>query len=260
MHDIDRTTMEFGQETGYEGEQFEFNEGEWGESGGLNEQMEAEFANELLNVSNEAELDRFLGDFIKKVGSVAGKVIRSPVGKAVGGVLKGVAKKALPLAGGAIGGYFGGPLGAKIGSGLASAAGGALGLEGEWEGESEDEGARKFVRIASDTVQKAARAPQGADPRQVAQSAALQAARRHAPGLLQQRGARQPAQGGMGACPSGGGGHKQGGPSGSDPGGGKPSGGQSGGGGKSGGDKSSGGGGQSGRWSRQGNTIILHGA
>lgn len=241
MHDIDRTTMEFGQETGFEGEQFEFNEGEWGESGGLNEQMEAEFANELLNVSNEAELDRFLGDFIKKVGSVAGKVIRSPVGKAVGGVLKGVAKKALPLAGGAIGGYFGGPLGAKIGSGLASAAGGALGLEGEWEGENNEyEGARKFVRIASDTVQKAARAPQGADPRQVAQSAALQAARRHAPGLLQQRGGRQQAQGGMGACPSAGG---------SGFGGQQMQGGFGG-----------GGGGQSGRWSRQGNTIILHGA
>jgi hypothetical protein len=203
--------------------------------------MEAEFANELLNVSNEAELDRFLGDFIKKVGSVAGKVIRSPVGKAVGGVLKGVAKKALPLAGGAIGGYFGGPLGAKIGSGLASAAGGALGLEGEWEGENQEyEGARKFVRIASDTVQKAARAPQGADPRQVAQSAALSAARKHAPGLLQGRGGRQ-AQGGMGmgACPSGGGSGGYSVPSSQGFGG---------------------GGGQSGRWSRQGNSIILHGA
>jgi hypothetical protein len=247
MHDIDRTTMEFGQEMGFEGEQFEYNEGEFGEGESLNEQMEAEFAHELLSVSNEQELDRFLGDFIKKVGSVAGKVIRSPVGKAVGGVLKGVAKKALPLAGGAIGGYFGGPLGARIGSGLASAAGGALGLEGEWEGENQEyEGARKFVRIASDTVRKASRAPQGADPRQVAQSAALQAARKHAPGLLQQRGGRQGQGGGqssMGACPSGGsmgGGFSNSSPSAQGYGGGS--------------------GGQSGRWSRQGNNIVLHGA
>lgn len=30
MHDIDRTTMEYGQEmSGYEGEQFEFGQGEW---------------------------------------------------------------------------------------------------------------------------------------------------------------------------------------------------------------------------------------
>ena len=120
----------------------------------LSEADEIQLAGELLEVTNEAELDRFLGDFIKKVGSVAGQVIRSPVGQAVGGVLKGVAKKALPMAGGAIGGYFGGPLGAKIGSGLASAAGSALGLEAE-QLEQEDrefEGAKQFVKVAADTV------------------------------------------------------------------------------------------------------------
>ncbi|RSZ57848.1 hypothetical protein HF313_24400 [Massilia atriviolacea] len=233
MHDIDRTTMEYGQETSsFEGEQFEFGQGEWSGETGLNEQQEAEFAQELLNVNSEAELDQFLGDFIRKVGATAGRVIRSPVGQAVGGVLKGVAKKALPLAGGAIGGYFGGPLGAKIGSGLASAAGGALGLEAEMSGEDREyEGARQFVRLAADTVQKASQAGGSGDPRSIAQNAAMAAARQHAPGLLK-RGA---AGGGCSSC--GAGGMGQGGAMGS-----------------------GGGRGASGRWSRQGNKIVIYGA
>jgi hypothetical protein len=232
MHDIDRTTMEYGQEmSSFEGEQFEFGQGEWGGEMGMNEQQEAEFANELLNVTNEGELDRFLGDFIRKVGSVAGKAIRSPIGQAVGGVLKGVAKKALPLAGGALGAYVGGPLGAKIGSGLASAAGSALGLEGEFTGEDREyEGARQFVRLAADTVNRASRATSG-DPRAIAQNAATAAARQHAPGLLNRGaigGACVNAPQGGGFAPAGGGG--------------------------------GGGSGASGRWARQGNKIVLYGA
>lgn len=200
MHDIDRTQMEYSAELpGFQSEEFEsgeygeydeFGQGEWsGESGGdglLSEADEVQLASELLAVSNEAELEQFLGGLIKKVGRVAGKVIRSPIGSAIGGVLKGVAKKALPVAGGAIGGYFGGPLGAKIGSGLASAAGSALGLEAEAldQEDLEFEGARQFVRVAADTVKRAASAPAGMDPRAAAQAAAVAAAKRLAPGLL----------------------------------------------------------------------------
>ena len=195
MHDIDRTQLEFSSELpGFESgsfnsESFEFDN----EEGVLSEADEAELADELLGVSNEEELDQFLGSLIRKVAKGAGKVLSSPVGQAVGGVLKGVAKKALPLAGGALGGWVGGPLGAKIGSGLASAAGSALGLEGEsFDGEGEQyEGAKQFVRLAADTVTKAAAASPSADPRAVAQRAAMGAARQLAPGLLsgQQGGA-----------------------------------------------------------------------
>lgn len=194
MHDIDRTQMEFGAEapTGFEAEQFEFGEGEWSpEAGGLlSEADEYELASELLGVASEEELDQFLGKLIKRVGSAAGRLIRSPVGQAIGGVLKGVAKKALPLAGGALGGMVGGPLGAKIGSGLASAAGSALGLEGEAvaQEDQEFEGAKQFVRLAASTVNKAAAAPPSADPRATAQAAAMNAARQLAPGLLRQGG------------------------------------------------------------------------
>lgn len=200
MHDIDQTQREYNQEqlgfeTGFEAEQFEYAQDEWGAESGVaglfSEADEMELANELLGVSSEAELEQFLGDFIKKAGRIAGKVIRSPVGQAIGGVLKGVAKKALPLAGGAIGGYFGGPLGAKIGRGLATAGGKALGLEAEFmeQEDREFEGARQFVRLAADTVKKVASAPGNADPRSIAQSAATAAARQFAPGLLGKMGA-----------------------------------------------------------------------
>jgi hypothetical protein len=189
MHDIDRTTLEYGQEmSGFEAENFESDQGEWSGEGStmFSDAQEMELANELLSVTNEAELEQFLGSFLRKAASVAGKAIKSPVGQAIGGVLKGVAKKALPLAGGALGAYFGGPLGAKIGSGLASAAGNALGLEAETmeAEEREFEGARQFVRLAADTVNRATQARGNGDPRAIAQSAASAAARQFAPGLL----------------------------------------------------------------------------
>jgi uncharacterized protein (DUF697 family) len=243
MHDIDRTTLEFGQQE-YENENFEFGQGEWssesGPQGMFSEAEEMELANELLSVSNEAELEQFLGNFLRKAASVAGSVIKSPIGQAVGGVLKGVAKKALPLAGGAIGGYFGGPLGAKIGSGLANAAGNVLGLEAEaMSGEDREfEGAKQFVRLAADTVNRAAQA-RGGDPRSVAQAAATAAARQLAPGLLSKGGAQGMQLGGMG----GGMGRAQCGNGGS-------------GGGMSGGGIS---GGRGGRWMRHGQKIVLYG-
>jgi hypothetical protein len=88
------------QETGYESTLGEV--GYEAESP-LSETEEMEFATELLEITNEAELDHFLGKLIKgawkgirKVGSVVGRVARP-----LGGILKGIAKKALPLAAGA---------------------------------------------------------------------------------------------------------------------------------------------------------------
>ncbi|MEQ1636578.1 MAG: hypothetical protein ABL903_07790 [Methylococcales bacterium] len=178
-------TFEFNPEmTSYENEQFEFGQSEWGEI--FNEGELMELTAELLEITNEAELDRFLGDLIKKAGRAIGTVVKSPIGQAVGGVLKGVAKKALPIAGGALGAYFGGPLGAKIGSGLASAAGNALGLEFEAlsQEDREFEGGKQFVKFAADTVKNAVSAPPSVDPRSTAQTAATTAAQKYAPNLL----------------------------------------------------------------------------
>ena len=85
-------------------ESFEYDfEAENSESGVFNESEEMELAAELLEVRDEAELEQFLGDLIKKAGSAIGKVVKSPIGQAIGGVLKAAAKKALPLAGSALG-------------------------------------------------------------------------------------------------------------------------------------------------------------
>jgi hypothetical protein len=195
MHDIDRVRLETQTETEtleavpFEAEQFEFPQseapsGETGELFGETEQME--LASELLEVTNEAELDRFLGDLIQRAGQAVGKFIRSPEGQAIGGVLKGAAKKVLPAIGSAVGGYLGGPTGAKLGGDAAAAAGRALGLELEGlSGEdAEFEIARRFVSFAGDAVKNMALAPPGLDPRGAASSAAAAAARAYAPGLL----------------------------------------------------------------------------
>jgi hypothetical protein len=139
-HDIDQTQLEYESE----GENFEYEQYEqyeWpGESGPVfSEAEEMELAAELMEVRDEQELDRFLSDVIKGAGRALGRVVRSPLGQAVGGMLNGVAKQALPLAGTAVGTWLGGPLGARIGSGLATMAGNAVGLEAEsWSQEDRE--------------------------------------------------------------------------------------------------------------------------
>lgn len=157
-----------------------------------------ELAAELLTVSNEAEMDQFLGSLFKKawqgvrkVGSAAGQIA-----KPLGGILKGIAKKALPIVGGALGSIIPVPgVGTAVGTALGSAASKAL--EAELEGlsleDQEFEVARRFVRLASTAAKRAASTPAGTDIR-TAVIAAIKAA------LEQQR--VQLASGG-GASPDG---------------------------------------------------------
>jgi len=176
---------EYSPEFTMETDEFAFEEEYTGEAGVFSEAELMELATELLEVSDENELDQFLGKLIKRAGRAVGKFVKSPAGKAIGGVLKGVAKKALPIAGGAVGGFFGGPLGAQLGSGLASAAGSAFGLEAYEMNEQDEqfEGAKQFVKMAGDTVQQAL-ATGGAN----AAAAAQAAAQKHLPGLFGGRG------------------------------------------------------------------------
>jgi len=148
----------------------------------LNEMQEMELAAELLSVTNEEELNQFLGGLIKK----AAGFIKSPVGKALGGVLKGIAKKALPIVGGAIGSFVAPGVGTAIGSSLGSAAGRLFGLEleGLSNEDREFEVARRIVRLGAVAARHAATAPRHIPPHHVARRAMTVAARRHAPGLL----------------------------------------------------------------------------
>jgi uncharacterized protein (DUF697 family) len=150
-------------------------EGEYGE---LGSEMETELAAELLEITNEQELEQFLGDIVKSVGSF----IRGPVGQAVGGVLKQVAKTALPAVGGALGSFVAPGIGTAIGSQLGSMASSALG-EYEVAGEQEFEVARKVVQLAQASAQHAASAPPDVPPQAVAEQAVARAAQQVMPGI-----------------------------------------------------------------------------
>lgn len=175
----------------YEGE----DEGELGQES--YQSLEAELAGELLEVSSEEELDRFLGKLAGSVLRGAGRFIKSPVGKALGGVLRTVAKTALPAVGGALGSMVLPGAGTAIGAKLGSLAGGLLEVgeaEQLGEAEAEYEAALRYVRFARAAVGNAARAPRDLPPRAVVRAASVSAARRHAPSLLRSgRRTPQPA-------------------------------------------------------------------
>lgn len=133
-----------------------------------------ELAAELLGVSSEDELDHFLGDFLRRASDLAGKFLRSPNGKALGGILKGIAPKVVPLIANAIAPGLGGPIASALG----------LELEGLSPEDQEFEAAKQYIRLGAEAVKQAAGAPEGADPREVAEAAMTQAAQQFAPGLL----------------------------------------------------------------------------
>lgn len=198
----------------------------------LSEDLELELAAELLSVSNEEELEQFLGDVFKTVTRAVGKVGKaiSPALGTLGQVLKGVAKVGLPIAGRVAGTFFGGPAGGAIGGKLGSLVSGAIKeAEGELEetlgeelspqqqeqflgdivggllgGELEavppaDRDlavARRFVRLASTAAQQLATQPAPRNPTAAAVKAVQSAG--HKLGF----GAR-PASGGLGQRASG---------------------------------------------------------
>ena len=166
MHDLD-TNMR---------ESFEY---EFEQEGIFGEAEVTQLASELMEVQNEAELEQFLGDLIKKAGSAVGSFIKSPAGQALGGLLKSAAKQALPMAGRALGGIVGGDTGAQLGSKVGQFASDQF----EVPGETEFETAKDFVRMAADAVKTVASAPAGANPATAAKAAITQAIQTHIPSL-----------------------------------------------------------------------------
>jgi hypothetical protein len=202
MHDIDRAMFEMAGEFESTGELYEtFETGET-EFEAESETHELELVTELLEVTSEAELDRFLGNLIGSAGSAIGSFARSGVGQALGGVLKTAARQALPQIGQIIGNAVapgqGGQLGARAGQWLGT----KFEMEGLSNEDREFETARGFVRFAQTAVRNAARNSPTSSPVVAAQQAAIASAQQHAPalvGLL--RSARPPT--GMGANSSG---------------------------------------------------------
>jgi hypothetical protein len=200
MHDIDRTALEtWGNGNEMEADEYE-SQYQYSFEGPFNEVEEMELASQLLEVTDEAELDQFLGDLFKKASRAVGGFIRGPIGRQLGGMLKGLAKKALPIAGGALGSFVPG-----IGTAIGTAAGGAaanlfeLELEGMSAEDQEFEIARHYVRLAGEAAQQAAQAPQNEAPQEAAKQALITAAQQHAPGLLAQAGQQGTSYGQQGA-------------------------------------------------------------
>lgn len=194
MHDIDRTQSESEYEPemdALESDSFEFTEeaelsGDTEAESPFTEEQEMEMAAELLEITDEAELDQFLGKLAGRAWGGIKKFARSSIGRKLGGLLKGVAKKALPVLGTAAGTFFGGPAGAAIGGKLGAAASRLfeLELEGMSAEDQEFEVARRVVRLAGAAAKKAASIPPTVEPLSAARAALTAAARRHAPGLL----------------------------------------------------------------------------
>ena len=131
-------------------------------TGEINQEEEMNLAAELLTVSNEQELNYFLGKLIRKVGRGFGKFAKSGLGKTVFGALRGVAKAALPTITGALGTMIPIP---GVGTALGAAAGNALAgaLEtGGMSGEDRDfEIARRVVRLGIESGRTLDNIPEG---------------------------------------------------------------------------------------------------
>lgn len=111
------------------------------------ENLELEMAYQLMEVSNEMELNQFIGNLMGKAlgaaRSAATSFINSPTGKGVGQYLVNFGKQTLPQlatqygaqAGGALGGRAGAAVGGRIGGSIGSRAGGWAGSKaGNWAG------------------------------------------------------------------------------------------------------------------------------
>lgn len=192
MHDIDRTTAEYNSgfdEFEYDDSEYdEYDDSEYGydnqyeifddhESANiLDDAEEMELAEELLSVTDDAEMDQFIGKLFRKVKKGVGRFMKSSVGRKLGGMLKQHAKKFLPQIGKKMGfdSFDPGKLGGMLG----------FELEGLDPEDQEFEAARSFVRLAAEAAKNASKAPSTANPVQVAKSALARATRSHAPGLL----------------------------------------------------------------------------
>lgn len=190
---------EYNQEYGYSNEM----QGEISsQEGTFSEATQMELASELLAVTNEAELDRFLGDLFKKAVGGVNKFMRSKTAKALGGILKKVAKVALPIAGRAGGAALAGlgvppQIGMQVGGALGDAASGMfeLELEGLSQEDREFEAAKAFVRFAGNAARQAASAPQHLPEGETARASITKSARKYAPGLLRRRSSSNSGRG-----------------------------------------------------------------
>lgn len=201
MHDLDRSDLVF-ESDGFDRGLEELDDGELdSDSSELDDNElgdddhevfdsaeQNELANRLLEVSDDQELDQFLGSMLRSAVRKLGPLTKGMAGP-LGGLLKGAMKKALPSLAGIAGSAIGGPVGAMIASKAAPYLGQVLGmeLEGLSPEDQELETAKQLVRMAGTAVNNAINGAGLGSPAQIAQQAVIDAARRYAPGLVRPR-------------------------------------------------------------------------
>jgi hypothetical protein len=197
MHDFDRTQPELDESEPYLDEsepygEYEFDVTELGFDGEYEfdateaEMDELELATNLLEVTDETELEEFLGKLVAGMAGAARQAVTSPTGRAVVGVLRDAARTAVPRIGATLGsgvvpGKVGRQFGAAAGRRLVNWLG--LELEGLSDEDAEFELARAFVRFGRDAGRRAFGGRISGPPATVAKKAAVAAARRQAPQL-----------------------------------------------------------------------------
>jgi hypothetical protein len=238
---------------------------EWGADEGpriadespLDESEEVDLASELLAAANEEELEQVVQRVVRPRPARPHRRRRRPPGPAaglqqeaspekrkkrrkrrrsfLGSALKGIAKKALPIVGGAVGSLVAPGVGSAAGAALASKVGKAFGLEleGLSAEDSALEVARRIVRLGAEAADETDQIDPSVDDATAAKVGMIRAAGKHAPGVMPRPDGARGARAGAGPGPARG------------PGGRRP--------------VNAGPGGQSGRWVRRGDQIVLLG-
>jgi hypothetical protein len=156
-----------------------------------------ELAAELLDVTNEAELEGFLGRVVAATARNAGGRLPADTGRALVAVLRRTAERTLPT----LATFLGDKPVTTSGAGPSAAETAArvygLELEGMSAEDRDFEIARQFLRFAQATTARAATAPTQAPAAAVVDAAVAGAGRELAPGLVppQRGGATGPQPG-----------------------------------------------------------------
>jgi peptidoglycan hydrolase-like protein with peptidoglycan-binding domain len=143
-------------------------------------------AAELLSVTNEQELEQFIGDLISDFAKTARGYAGSPAAQTMAGILKSTARQVLPVLSRVLQGD--GSVLDGTGTGRPFFGGDnvfaqELGEMGEGEGEFET--AKRYVKFARHAVKRATEADPSLPPAEQAKTAVVEAAKQYAPGLTE---------------------------------------------------------------------------
>jgi hypothetical protein len=149
----------------------------------FSESEEQQLAADLLAVNNERELDRFIWALLRRAADISGGKLHVDVGGRLGGLVRIAIQRVLP----GVGRGFDVSLASQSKQTSADAEA-LLGFESEGLSAEDRElnSAMQIVRLVG-TAAEAASHPGKGEPEDVARAAMIEAAQRHAPGLVRSR-------------------------------------------------------------------------